>query len=230
MTSTEPSERPVPAPLRSLGAAALAGVIHSVLFVIAIMLFLSAPSPGEDSAAAVSWYQEETNQHTMLLALNMLSVSIIAFLWFVAVIRRRVGEREHRFFGTVFLGSALLFAAMVLVAGVMFAAPALSAFRFGVEPDPNDIALLQAAGVTMISVVATRLEAVFILSTTMVARIADALPRILIVMGFLAAATLFIVPLPSEALILLFPTWVAVVSAFLLYRGRHPVDVHPVGA
>jgi hypothetical protein len=29
-------------------------------------------------------------------------VSAVAFLWFVAVIRRRVGDREDRFFVTVF--------------------------------------------------------------------------------------------------------------------------------
>jgi hypothetical protein len=33
----------------------------------------------------------------------------IAFLWFIGVIRDRIGAREDRFFATVFLGSGLLF-------------------------------------------------------------------------------------------------------------------------
>ena len=37
----------------------------------------------------------------------------IAFLWFIGVLRDRLGEREDRFFATVFLGSGLLFLAML---------------------------------------------------------------------------------------------------------------------
>jgi hypothetical protein len=37
----------------------------------------------------------------------------IAFLWFIAVVRDRLGQREGRFFATVFFGSGLLFIAMV---------------------------------------------------------------------------------------------------------------------
>jgi len=37
----------------------------------------------------------------------------IAFLWFIGVLRDRLGELEDRFFATVFLGSGLLFLAML---------------------------------------------------------------------------------------------------------------------
>ena len=40
----------------------------------------------------------------------------VFFLWFVGVIRDRFGDREDRFFATVFLGSSILFLAMVFVA------------------------------------------------------------------------------------------------------------------
>ena len=36
----------------------------------------------------------------------------IAFLWFIGVLRDRLGELEDRFFATVFLGSGLLFLAI----------------------------------------------------------------------------------------------------------------------
>lgn len=38
----------------------------------------------------------------------------IAFLWFIGVVRSRIGEAEDRFFATVFLGSGLLFIALFL--------------------------------------------------------------------------------------------------------------------
>jgi hypothetical protein len=37
----------------------------------------------------------------------VLVVSTIAFLWFVGVVRGRIGDREPRLFGTVFFGSSL---------------------------------------------------------------------------------------------------------------------------
>jgi hypothetical protein len=43
----------------------------------------------------------------------------IAFLWFVGVVRDRIGEAEDRFFATVFLGSGLLFVGMLFVASAV---------------------------------------------------------------------------------------------------------------
>jgi hypothetical protein len=37
----------------------------------------------------------------------------IAFLWFIGVVRERLGEIEDRLFSTVFLRSGLLFLAML---------------------------------------------------------------------------------------------------------------------
>jgi hypothetical protein len=39
------------------------------------------------------------------IALNLVPFAGIAFLWFVGVLRDRIGAREDRFFATVFLGS-----------------------------------------------------------------------------------------------------------------------------
>ena len=41
----------------------------------------------------------------MAIALNLVPFAGIAFLWFTGVIRDRIGEREDRFFATVFLGA-----------------------------------------------------------------------------------------------------------------------------
>ena len=66
------------------------------------------------------------------------------FVWFVAVIRRRVGERENRFFGTVFFGSALLLTGAWLVAAVFWAAPAVAGQAFDTVPDAGTVAMTQA--------------------------------------------------------------------------------------
>ena len=51
----------------------------------------------------------------------------IMFLWFIAVVRDQIAQREDRFFATVFFGSGLLFVAL------LFAAAA-------VAPDPSSLA------------------------------------------------------------------------------------------
>jgi hypothetical protein len=43
-----------------------------------------------------------------LVGLYLAPFAGIAFLWFIAAIRSQLGEREDRFFATVFLGSGLL--------------------------------------------------------------------------------------------------------------------------
>jgi hypothetical protein len=52
------------------------------------------PSPAAGAMAAI--------------ALNLIPFAGIAFLWFLGVVRDRIGEREDRFFATVVLGSGLV--------------------------------------------------------------------------------------------------------------------------
>ena len=44
----------------------------------------------------------------------------IAFLWFIGVLRNRVGALEDQFFSTVFLGSGLLFVASLFASAAGF--------------------------------------------------------------------------------------------------------------
>lgn len=204
--------------LRSVEAAAIAGLAHSVLSLIATAMLLDSPDPAEGDVAMADFFSDGGNQARALAAVNLLAISSIAFLWFVAVIRRRVGNRENRFFGTVFFGSGLLLAGSWLVAGVLFATPALATQRFEVAPDAGTVAIVQSAGLTMASVVATRLEAVFMIATTTVGRLSEAFPRWLVAAGYAVGLTLLLVPLPNTFVTYLFPVWVAAVSAALLIR------------
>ena len=94
-------------------AAAIAGILFAVLLITSIMLLrLSVPA---DPLEAGEWLQTRAN--TVALALNLVPFAGIAFLWFIGVLRDRLGEREDRFFATVFLGSGLLFLAMLFFSG-----------------------------------------------------------------------------------------------------------------
>ena len=210
--------RSIPRALRSIEAAAIAGLLHSVLSLVATGLLLRAPDPSAGDQVVADWYLDDGNQRTMILAVNLITISSIMFIWFVAVIRRRVGERENRLFGTVFFGSALLLTGAWLVAGVFFAAPAVAGQAFETVPDAGTVAMTQAGGITTTSIVATRLEAVFMIASTTVGRLSEVFPRWLVLIGYVVGVTLLVMPVPNEALTWVFPIWVAVVSAVLLIR------------
>ena len=67
----------------------------------------------------------------------------------------------------------------------------------------------QAGGLTMASLVTTRLEAVFIISTTTVGRLSEAFPRWHVLAGYVIGLTLLLVPVPNVLLTWVFPIWVA---------------------
>ena len=50
------------------------------------------------------------------LALHLVPFAGLAFLWLIGVLRNRMGASEDQFFGTVFLGSGLLFVASLFAA------------------------------------------------------------------------------------------------------------------
>ena len=84
--------------LKTPKAAALAGIIFSILLIIVFSLLrMAVPADPQDSGA---WLQ--TSSKTVALALNLVPFSGIAVLWFIGVLRDRLGVLEDRFFATVF--------------------------------------------------------------------------------------------------------------------------------
>ena len=83
-----------------------------LLIATLVLLRISVPAhpavPGE-------WLTDSRHRAAVAIALNLVPFAGIAFLWFIGVLRDRIGEREDRFFATVFLGSGLLFVAMLFV-------------------------------------------------------------------------------------------------------------------
>ena len=66
-----------------------------------------------------TWVDDDARRNAVSLSLQLLPFAGIAFLWFIGVLRDRIGAGEDRFFATVFLGSGLLFVAMFFVSGAM---------------------------------------------------------------------------------------------------------------
>src|SRR3954470_15330611 len=113
MSTTSDSAAPPAAPadrrLQTPRAAGIAGLAFAALFVISIMLLRSHPAAGSTASEIGDFYLRKDAGRVALVGVYLAPFSGIAFLWFIAVVRNLIGDREDRFFATVFLGSGLLF-------------------------------------------------------------------------------------------------------------------------
>src|SRR5262245_43070190 len=109
--------------LRTPKAAAVAGIVFSVLL-LAIHWLLRSAIPA-DPLEPGAWLTHSVG--TAALALNLIPFAGVGFLWFIGVLRDRLGDLEDRFFATVFLGSGLLFLAMLFAAAAIIGAVILVA-------------------------------------------------------------------------------------------------------
>jgi hypothetical protein len=97
-------------------AAAIAGILFTILFGTSYTLIMhSVPEFDADTGA---WLTSPTE--TLSLAISLLPFSGIAFLWFMAVVRDRLGHLEDQFFSTLFFGSGVLYLAMIFTASGLF--------------------------------------------------------------------------------------------------------------
>ena len=198
---------------RSRRSAAIAGIIFAVLLLTALTMMRIALS--EDSFQA---FQTDAQRRSLIRwSLHLVPFAGIAFLWFVGVVRDQVGEVEDRLFSTVFLGSGLLFLAMLFIGAVT--STSLLTMLAGSDPNADLFAYGRSTTQTLISVYAMRMAAVFTLSVSTVGLRTSGLPRWVSYLGYLVALTLLLAAGEHKWFQLLFPAWVLLVSvAILLVR------------
>ncbi len=158
------------------------------------------------------------NTRTIALALNLVPFAGVAFLWFIGVLRDRLGQQEDRFFATVFLGSALLFLAMLFAAAAVIGAVMLLAST--VEPielmGSTAFRFARAAAYIINNVYATKMAAVFMISTSTVVIHTGIAPRWIAFIGYLLALVLLIGSYYIGWSFAVLPAWVFLISAYIL--------------
>jgi hypothetical protein len=213
-----------PQNLRTPRAAAVAGIIFSALLITALVLLrVSAPAHPSDAGA---WLANPANRAELAIALNLVPFAGIAFLWFIGVLRDRIGDREDRFFATVFLGSGLLFVAMLFVAAAV--AGATIAVTGSGLPGADTLALSRNVTGSLLNVYAMRMAAVFTLTTVNIARRTRIVSSWLIYAGLACAVVLLIGIGISPWVELVFPVWILALSLEILALGGRASD-RPAG-
>jgi hypothetical protein len=200
--------------LWSVRAAGFAGLAFSVLFITALVELRDSP-PAADSDV-LRWYA--TARDRILFATYLIPFAGIAFLWFLAVVRRRIGRAEDQFFSTVFLATGLLFTAMLFTAGAAATSSASLAFAPGdsAAGDAQFIAVTRTLAQTVFYGFAIKMAAAFMLVTSSIGMRAGALPRWFAVLGIVAALVMLVSIGFLEPIAIVFPVWVGAVSVLLL--------------
>jgi hypothetical protein len=205
--------------LKTPRAAAIAGIVFSLLmFVIFWLLRRSIPADPLESGLWLA-----TNVRTVELALNLIPVAGVAFLWFVAVIRDRLGQMEDRFFATVFFGSALSFLAMLFAAASVIGAVTLLATAAPDVPlNSNVFRFARAAAFIITNVYAIKMAAVFMFSTSTVVIYTGIAPRWIAYLGFLLALLILIGSYYISWSFAVLPVWVLLISLYILMDNLRP--------
>jgi hypothetical protein len=207
-------EKPIiQARLTTPRAAAIAGILFSILLIASLALIrISVPANPQDAGEWLSSGWRNVN-----LALNLLLFAGIAFLWFIGVVRDRLGQHEDRFFATVFLGSGLLFLAMLFTsAGIAGGIISLYGITPGMLIDSGMYSFGRSVTYEIMNVYTMRMAGVFMITTCTLSLRTGIIPRWMAFLGlvlalFLLLSTGFFYWSP-----LVFPLWVLLISVYIL--------------
>jgi MFS family permease len=198
-------------------AAAIAGIVFSVLLIAILWLLRrSVPSDPLDSGVWIA-----TESGTVTFALNLVPFAGVAFLWFIGVLRDRLGRQEDRFFATVFLGSALLFLAMLFAAAAMAGAVMLLASSAGPDQLTKSptFHLARATVYIIVNTYAIKMACVFMISTSTIVIRTGIAPRWIALLGFVLACILLIGSYYLSWSIAVLPIWVFLLSIYILIHN-----------
>lgn len=203
----------IPAGLKAPRAAAVAGILFAVLLITGLVLFRL--SVRADPLETGVWLK--TNSNTVALALNLVPFAGIAFLWFIAVLHDRLGEFEDRFFTTVFLGSGLLFLAMLFTSAAVAGGIVVA---YAAKPvgllDSATFTFARAATFEIMNIYAIKMAAVFMISTSTLAIRTGFTQRWIAFLGYAFALLLLFSGRYVDWILLIFALWVLLISIYIL--------------
>jgi len=215
----EAREKAIRNRLKAPRTGAIAGIVFSVLLIVSLVLIrISVPAIPGDSGA---WLSD--SEKSIRLALDLLPFAGIAFLWFMGVLRDRMGALEDRFFATVFLGSGLLFLAMIfalsaVAGGLMMAYETIP----GKLMDSAIYTFARTVAYQFGSVFAMRMAGVFMMSTCTLAIRIGMFPRWMAFLGYALALLLLLSIGRFYWTQLVFPLWVLAISVHILLANLWP--------
>lgn len=194
-------------------AGAVAGILFAVLFTVSVAIIVTSVQDLPTDTG--SWLETEAGRFKF--AVGLMPFAGLFFLWFIAVVRERLGKHEDQFFATVFLGSGLLFLAMIFAAAASAGAIAATYTR-----DPSAFmssttyAYARQMVAQIFNVYALRMAAVFLISQATLWLRTGVMPKGLAYATYVVALVLLFVTTQAIWVVLVFPAWVFLISVYIL--------------
>jgi hypothetical protein len=192
--------------------AAVAGVIFSLLTIVGLGLVRYAV-PADPSLPGI-WLTEPHRRNAVRFAVDLVPFGAIAFLWFIGVLRNRIGELEDQFFATVFLASGLVFVGCLFGSAAVMAALVESVAAGSIANETYYFN--RRVSDALLNLFAMKMAAVFMFSTCTIGLRTAIFPRWVAFLGFACALVLLVVIANWKWITLVFPIWMLVVSAQIL--------------
>ncbi|PSC03178.1 hypothetical protein SLNSH_20295 [Alsobacter soli] len=194
-------------------AAAFAGIVFAVVILVAFAILLQAIQPRAGDTGA--WARDKAS--AVNFALQLIPVAGVAFLWFIGVLRDRLGPDEDKLFATVFLGSGVLFVGLLFVA-----AAATSAIVFAAQ-EPGFLAgatfrLARSLAFDLTSVYAMKMASVFMFTASSLIVRTGFTSRWTAALGYGLGLLVLLFSQSAPLTLFLFPLWVLTVSLTILWE------------
>jgi len=183
--------------------AAIAGIIFSVLLIVGLGLVRYAV-PADPNLPG-TWLTDPGRRKAVQLALDLVPFAGIAFLWFIGVLRNRLGELEDQFFATVFLASGLLFVACLFAGAAVTGALVESVAAGNIESETYYFG--RRVSDALVNLFAMKMAGVFIVSACTIGLRTAIFPRWLAFLGYACALVLLVVIANWRWITLVFPIW-----------------------
>jgi hypothetical protein len=199
--------------LRTPRAAAVAGIVFSILLITSLWLLrISVPTDVSDIGP---WLQASTDRE--ILALNLVPFAGVAFMWFLGVLRDRLGAKEDKFFATVFLGSGLMFLGMMFIAAAV-GNGLIRAYAATPNSQFNDSTFIFARAFSygIMHIYAFKMAAVFMITTSTLVIRTRVTAQWIAWLGYASAAFLLIGSGYLDWAVFVFPGWVLLISSHIL--------------
>ena len=208
--------------VRSPRSAAFAGIGYSILMITGMIITTSiARVRLEDITLETleSWSGKAS------MVIIMVPFAGIAFLWFTAVIRDLLGEREDRFFATLFFGSGIIQVVLLFIWGAIFGAVMTARAMAAAGLIDSDIYIFGFALMNeIIGNYTLRMAGVYMTAINSLFSKTGLMPRWMTIITYILALGFLLAAERIREARYLFPMWVFLVSVYILvlnYRQTH---------
>jgi len=207
---------------------AAVGAVHAVLFLISFWLLSARPGANASASDINDFYSSAESRRVLLVGLYLMPFAGIAFIWFIVALRMWVEGTARGI--NILLSNVQLVTGVLYVALFFAAAASTSVLAASVEFSHGEIDPVVAHqfpqfGSTLLLVFALRMAAMFVFTTSTIARTSRIVPAWFSLSGYAVGLVLLLSASLQAWLALIFPIWLLVLSGVLLHRAfRIPSD------